>query len=201
AGLLDLRREARVRRGLRVPRREAGDWDPELRQRVLVVRGDAQAIGLLVVEDVDLLQAELLRVQRIRRALEVVRSDDTDVVALAARVVLVRLTGRGPRAGMRQTDVRVGRADHPDRPVGRAVEHRDLDLGATRVERTDDADDALVLRVRLRVRRALLGRPRTFLRRRVIARLVADLVLAGLEVVLLEDELDRFRHLHRLCTA
>ena len=139
--------------------------------------------------------------QCVGRTLEVVGSDDPDVVPLAGRVVLVRFAGRRARARVRQPHVRVRRADHPHRPVGSSVEHGDDDLGTTGVERSDDADDALVLRVCLRVRRALLRRPRAFLRGRIVARLVTDLVLAGLEVVLLEHELDRFRHLHGLRAA
>ena len=48
-------------------------------------------------------------------ALVVVRGDDTHVVALARRVVLVGLVGLGARRRVRQARVRVRRADHRDR--------------------------------------------------------------------------------------
>src|SRR5919108_3171222 len=201
ARLLHLVRERLVARRLRIPGGEAGDLQAELLRRVPEVRRDAEAVGLLVVEDEDALVAELLREHRVRRALVVVGRDDPDVVPLAVRVVLVRLTGRRAGAAVREPDVGVGGAHHPYRPVGGAVQDRDDDLGASGVERPDDADHLLVVRVGVAVRRALAGVPLAGLRRRVVTRLVADVVAARLEVVLLEDELDRLRHLDRLRPA
>ena len=86
---------------------------------VLVVRRDAEAVGLLVVEDEDLLAAELLREQRVGRALEVVGRDDADVVPLAGRVVLVGLAGAVPGpACVRPTYVFAG-LTMPTGPSGR----------------------------------------------------------------------------------
>src|SRR5919108_2601531 len=201
ARLLHLVRERLVARRLRIPGGEAGDLQAELLRRVPEVGRDAEAVGLLVVEDEDALVAELLREHRVRRALVVVGRDDPDVVPLAVRVVLVRLTGRRAGAAVREPDVGVGGAHHPYRPVGGAVQDRDDDLGASGVERPDDADHLLVVRVGVAVRRALAGVPLAGLRRRVVTRLVADVVAARLEVVLLEDELDRLRHLDRLRPA
>src|SRR5919108_728093 len=138
---------------------------------------------------------------RVAERAEAVSRDDPDVVPLAVRVVLVRLTGRRAGAAVREPDVGVGGAHHPYRPVGGAVQDRDDDLGASGVERPDDADHLLVVRVGVAVRRALAGVPLAGLRRRVVTRLVADVVAARLEVVLLEDELDRLRHLDRLRPA
>src|SRR5919201_2380458 len=53
AGLLHLVRECLVARRLRIPRREARDLQAELLGRVPEVRRDAEAVGLLVVEDED----------------------------------------------------------------------------------------------------------------------------------------------------
>ena len=92
-------------------------------------------------------------------------------------------------------DVRVRRAGHPDRPVRGAVQDRDDDLGAPRVEGADHADDGLVVRVGVAVRRALARVPLAGLGGRVVAGLVADRLVAGLEVVLLQLELDRLDHL------
>src|SRR5207237_8881466 len=96
--------------------------------------------------------------------------------------------------------VRVGRADEPDRAIRRAVQDRDLDLGTTGVERADDRAELLVLRVVVRVRRALARIPLAGLGGRVVAGLVGERVAPGLPAVLLEDEGDRLRHLDRLRT-
>src|SRR5581483_5449542 len=90
------------------------------------------------------------------------------------------------------------RADVAER---RPVRDRHLDLGATGVEGTDDADDLLRARVQLRVRGALGRVPLAGLRRRVVAGLVADRVLAGLVARLLDREGDRLRHLDGLRAA
>src|SRR5262249_8131319 len=63
--LLDLERGGLVRRRLPVPRREAHYADAELLRSVLRVRRDAEAVGLLVVQDEELLDAELLRERRV----------------------------------------------------------------------------------------------------------------------------------------
>src|ERR671931_1661137 len=201
ARLLHLVRERLVARRLRIPGGEAGDLQAELLGRVPEVGRDAEAVGLLVVEDEDALVPELLPQHRVRRALVVVGRDDADVVPLSVRVVLVRLSRGRTRAAVREPDVRVGWAHHPHRPVGGAVQDRDDDLGAAGVERPDDADHLLVVGVGMAVRRALARVPLAGLRRRVVTRLVADVVGARLEVVLLQDELDRLRHLDRLRPA
>ncbi len=138
------------------------------------LRRDAEAVGLLVVQDEHLLDAERLREHRVSSALVVVRRHDTRVVALAGRVVLARLTGDRARTRVGQADVGVRRADHRDRAVRRAVEDRNLDLGRTGVEGPDHGADARVLRVGVRVRRGLARVPLAGLCRRVIAALVGD---------------------------
>src|SRR5262245_17250347 len=201
AGRLDRVRERLVARLLRIPALEARHRQAELIRRTAERRRDAEAVRLLVVEDEDLLEPDLLGVHRIRRPLDLVVRDNAGVVPRAGRVVLVRLTGLRAGAGRREPGTRVRRAHHAQRARVRTVQHRDDDLRAPGVERSDDADDALVPRVGAAVRRALGGVPRSCLRRRVVAGLVADLVLARLEAALVEGELDRIDHLRRLRTA
>src|SRR5262249_8633294 len=67
--------------------------------------------------------------------------------------------------------------------------------------RPEHADDVLVPNVVLDVRRALARVPLARLGRRVVARLVADDVLAGLVLERAELILDRLRHLNRLRAA
>ena len=69
----------------------------------------------LVVEDEDLLQPELVRVLRVRGALELVVPDDARVVPCPARVVVVRLPRLGAGATLGQARIRVRRADHRER--------------------------------------------------------------------------------------
>ena len=87
-GLLDRVRERLVARLLRVPALEAGDLDAELLRRVLERRRDAEAVRLLVVQDVDLLEPMVFANCASAGALELVGRDDAGVVALAGRVVL-----------------------------------------------------------------------------------------------------------------
>ena len=182
--------------GLRVVGRVAEDLDAELLGGVLEVRRHTGAVGLLVVQDVDRLHAETLSGLGKRRALEVVRGDDAGVVPRGGRVVLARL-GRDLGA-LGQSGPRVGRAHHGDRARLGLVQHRDLELRATGVERADVRDDRRILSVRVGVRRACRRVPRSGLRRRVVAGLEGDGVLAGLPTGLLEDHLDRLVHLRRL---
>ena len=94
AGRLDLLEDRGVAGGLRVPGVVAEDLDAVLGGVVLEDLGHALAVGLVVVEDVALLHAEgLAGEDGGRRALDVVGGDDARVVALARRVVLVRLAG------------------------------------------------------------------------------------------------------------
>src|SRR4029079_11661677 len=157
--LPDLQRRRLVGRSLAVPRGEADDLDAELLGAVLRVRRDAEAVRLLVVQDVELLDAELLRERRVSGALEVVSRHDTGVVALPGRVVLVRLACRCAGTAVGQAHVRVRRADLRQRAVWGGVGDRNDDLGTTGVERADDADHTRVLGVGVGVRRALARVP------------------------------------------
>src|SRR5438552_3246431 len=193
---LDRVRKRLVAGLLRVPALEAHDLEAELRSSLAVRRGDAEAVRLLVVENEDLLLVENGRRElRVGRSLEVVGGDDARVVPLPRRVVLVRLA-RIPL--LRQSGIRVRRADHPDGAAAGAVEDRDDDLRAAGVERPDDADHGLVARVETPVGGALGGVPTGGLRSRVVTGLVADLVLAGLPAAILERPQDRARDLQRL---
>ncbi len=87
---------------------------------------------------------------------------------------------------MRQADGRVGRRQH--RHVG-LVEDRDLELRAARVERAEDAEDAVVAGVGLRVGRAGGRIPLRRGRRRVVLRLELDGVVARRAALLLQVEL------------
>src|SRR5262249_61192401 len=102
------------------------DVQAELLRGASVRRRDAEAVGLLVVEDVDLLQAELLREHRVRRTLDLIVRHDAGVVALSGRVVLQRLTGLGAWACRRETRAGVRRAHHAEWPL--AGPHRAEDL-------------------------------------------------------------------------
>src|SRR5581483_9385291 len=194
-GLLDQVAERLVAGLLRVPALEAHDLDAELLRGVLVRRRNAEAVRLLVVQDVHLLVAERLRPHRVSGTLEVVGCDDAGVVALTRRVVLARLA-RIPL--LREAGVRVRRADHRERTRIRPVEDRDDDLRAAGVERSDDADHRPVARVQTRVRRTLGRVPTAGLRGRVVTRLVADLQVAGLPAAVGEIPKDSPGDLHRL---
>ena len=123
---LDLVELRRVARRLRIPGLEARDLDPERLGRVAGRRRDAEAVGLLVVQDVDALDALRLHELGESGALVRVVRDDTGVVARARRVVLVGLRRVAPAGEVhRQTRIRVGRRDHRDAAVRRLVEHRD----------------------------------------------------------------------------
>src|SRR4051812_6463132 len=148
---LDRVRQCLVARRLRIPALEADDLDPELRRGLLIRARDAEAVGLLVVEDEHLLVALSLRPDRIRRALDVVGGDDAGIVAGAGRVVLLRLT-RIPL--LREAGVGVRRADHQHRARMGPGQDRHLDLGAAGVERPDGRHDRRVGREEAGPRRA-----------------------------------------------
>ena len=83
-------------------------------------------------------------------------------------------------------------------PFGAWFGDRDLDRGTTGVERADDADDLVVAGICVRVLGALARLPLAGLRSRVVARLVGDVVVAGLPALLVEQEPDRADDLDRL---
>ena len=95
---------------------------------------------------------------------------------------------------MRQPDVGVGGRDH--RQAG-AVGDRDLAVRAARVERADLADHRGRVRVQLGVGGALGLVEDPGLRRRVVARLVADAQTPGAEAALAQHIGDRLAHLRR----
>src|SRR5918998_4574857 len=98
------------------------------------------AVSLLVVEDVDRFDSLLIHQLGGSSALLVVGHDHASVIALARRVVLLRLGRIG--AGLGEADVGVGGADHAELGF---IEDRDLYRRATGVEGPDPADDLLVL--------------------------------------------------------
>src|SRR5437016_185305 len=97
---------------------------------------DPFAVELLVVEDVDLLDAETLGPLRAHRALDVVGRDRAEVVREPARTVDLRLAGGGT-ALLGQSGVGVGRRDLGH--VG-AVGDGDRNLGGARVVGADVDD-------------------------------------------------------------
>src|ERR687893_3323065 len=160
---------------------------------LLELVGEALAVGLLVVEDVDGLHVLLNQKGGAGLALLVVGHDHAGVVALAGRVVLVWLVGLA--AGLREADVRVGRADHREAGL---VEGRYLGGRTTGVERAYPAYNRLVLGCLLRVLGALGRVPRTGLRRGVVEGLVIYLETRNLPVALLDGQLDGVDHRRRL---
>src|SRR5215213_5876755 len=156
---------------------------------LLELVGEALAVSLLVVEDVDRLESLIQHQRDAGLALLVVGHDHAGVVELARRVVLLGLGRVG--AGLRQADVGVRRADHAEPGL---VEDRDLDRRAPGVERPDPADDLLVLRGRLRVLGALGGVPLPGLRRGVVQDLVLDVDVARLVVPLLQGQSNGVDH-------
>src|SRR5829696_81314 len=162
----------------------ADDVDALVLRGLLELVGEALAVGLLVVEDVDGLEALVQHQRDAGLALLVVGHDHAGVVALARRVVLLRLVRLTARLG--QADVGVRGADHAEPGL---VEDRDLHRRAPRVEGPDPADDLLVLGRRLRVLRALGRVPLPCLRRGVVQDLVFNVDVARLVVPLLQRQL------------
>ena len=167
------------------PRGCAAERIGQLAPQVLVAR----------VEQVDAREPQPLREQRQRDALDVGAADDPSVVARARGVVAVqRDRARGhDRRSTREARVGVRRADQRERAAGGAVEDRDLQLGAERGERADHGHDLLGAGERVGVRGAAPALVVAGLRRRLVARLVADHVPARAEAVVLEDPADRVR--------
>ena len=205
----DLLADRLVARRLRVPGHEAEDFETASLGPRLERLGDAFPERLVVMNDEDRLyglellalgQPEGLALEQTHacRALVVVARRYPRVVPHSRRVVDLRLTGTVPRREVGQTHVRVRRAEHRNRAARSPVQDRDNELRAAGVERPEDAQKRLLRCVRSRVRRALGRVPRAGLRSRVVASLVADRVLPGLELVLLlEHELNRLLHRER----
>ena len=158
--------------------------------------GEACAVGLLVVGDRDRRAAVVLELLDERGGLDLVARHDARVVALAGRVVLVRLARLGARLARGEARVRVRRRDHAETGL---VEDRDRDRRGARVELTDVGDGGLVLRGLAGVRRDLRGIPVAGLRGRVVERRVLDRGVAGLVVGLVERERDALLQRPGLC--
>src|SRR5215217_3236969 len=188
---LDLRRQRAVVRRLAVPGVRARDLDPELLRGRLRVLRDALAVHLGVVEDVHAGHALVLHPLRLRLALDDVDRHDATVVALAARVVLVGLARLSARAGLRQAERGVRRADVQDPGL---IGDRDRDRRGARVELADVGDRAVVLGDLARVGRRLPGLPLAGGGGGVVERLVLDRRVAALVALLLQGELDAVDH-------
>ena len=193
--------DRRVVGRLRVPGLEAEHLDADLLGMQPEGVGDALAEGLVVVDHVDGLDMrELLEHVRGGRALVVVAGGQPGVVPLARRVVDLRLTGVVPRREVGQAHRRVGHAHHRHGATRGTVENGNDQLGAARVECPEHGDERLLRSIGPGVRGAFPRVPRTCLGGRVVATLVADRELSGLEVVLgRQDELDRLLHRQELC--
>ncbi len=143
AGVSDLRRKRPVVRRLRVDRVRADDLDAVQLGRVGRRLGDTRAVHLLVVEDVQLLDALLGHPLGLRRSLDVVGGHDAPVGAVARRVVLLR-RALVVRAGvLRQLERGVRRADLQE---ARLVGDRNRDRRGARVELADQRDRVVVVR-------------------------------------------------------
>src|SRR5207342_3528339 len=91
-----------------------GTWnhcEAQLLRILAEQRRDPVPVGLLVREDVDLLHALCLRELRVGGTLELIVPDHTRVVALAGRVVVVRLARLGAGAADRESWIRIRGAD------------------------------------------------------------------------------------------
>src|SRR5215213_9738606 len=127
ARILDRGRLGAEVRGLRVDALVARDLKTLLLRRDLDVPRQTCAVHLLVIEDVRLRAAVLLHDGRQGSALDGVLRNDAQVVALARRVVLVRLALVGARLVRGQAHSGVRRADLGDRDL---VQDRDRDCAA-----------------------------------------------------------------------
>src|SRR5215471_109429 len=182
---LDVLEDRRVARLLGVPGLVAEDGEAVGLGAVDERRRDALPVGLVVVQDEDPLDLQVLRREVCRGgALVVVRGDHAGVVALAGRVVLVRLA-RVPLLGQAGVGVRVRDHEH-----GRRVQHRDLNLRASGVVGAHHGDLVGVRHVRLGVVGAGRLVPLARRCRRVVVGLQLDGVVAGLVVDLIQVELD-----------
>ena len=184
---LDLGGQRPVVRRLAVPGVVAGDLEAERLRGGLRVLRDALAVHLGVVEDVHVGDALVLHVLRLGGTLDGVDRHDAPVVALAGRVVLVRLARLRARAALGQAEGGVGRADLQDPGL---VVDRDRDRRGTGVELTDVGDRGIVLRDLAGVGRRRARLPLARRRGGVVERLVLDGEVAALVALLLQGELD-----------
>ena len=152
---------------------------------LLGVVGDALPVDLLVVQDVDALDALILHVGDLRRALDGVGGHDAAVGALTGRVVLLGLALVGALAAG-QADVGVRRGDLQDAGL---VEDRDRDRGRARVELAEVGDRVLVADRLAGVLGDLAGLPLAGRRSGVVKRDVLDREIAGLAAGLLQGQL------------
>jgi hypothetical protein len=162
---------------------------------VLDVAGKAGPVDLLVVQDRDLAAAVLVHHRGQRGPLDGVLRHDSQVVALARRVVLLGLALVRARLVRGQADRGVRGAHLRDRDL---VQNWDRDRAGARVELADVRDRAVVLSDLLGVGLGGLGRPVARLRRRVVERRVLDGVVARLAAGLAQGELDAVHHRQRL---
>src|SRR5829696_2395848 len=121
-------------------------------------RCDAPPVELAVVYQRHLAAATLAKRGGERAGLDPVVGCETEVMAEPLREVLLRLAGVGARAGARQADRAVRRADLRD---PRQVENRHRDGARARVELADVGDRRLILRRTTSIARGPLGRPGT----------------------------------------
>jgi hypothetical protein len=196
-GLLDLGGQRPVVRRLAVPGVRSRDLDTELLRSGLRVLRDALAVHLGVVEDVHALDALVVHPLREGGTLDGVDRHDARVVALAGRVVLVRLAGLRAGAALGQAEGGVGRADMRDPGL---VGDRDRDGGRAGVELADVGDGVVVRRGLAGVRRGRAGLPLACRSRRVVQRLVVDREVAALVALLLQGKPDALDHVLGLRT-
>src|SRR5579859_61569 len=150
----------------------ADHLDAGLRGRVGIDQGQAVSVQLGVVQDVGLGGANGLGPSGCRGALDLIRGDDTGVIALAVRVVdvwLVRLDRAFDLLG--QTWVGIGRRDHAQ-ILG--AQDRNRDFRGAGVERADVHHDVGIVDRRVGVF-GLFGRiPGALSRGRIVHILIDD---------------------------
>ena len=182
---LDLRRKGAEVRGLGVDAVVAGDLEALLSADLLDLVGEALSVDLLVVQDVDLLDALVLHVGRLRGRLDVIGGHDTGERLRAGRLVLRRLALLGTFR-TRQADVGVRRRDHQDPGL---VEQRRGNCRSPRVELAEIRDRLLVADRLAGVLGDLAGLPLAGRRSGVVKRDVLNREIAGLTAGLLQGQL------------
>src|SRR5262245_8271389 len=172
---------------------ELDDLEPELPRSVdeRVREAESVVVFEILVHERDPPCPEPCGYMRGRGSLCDVVGDHADVAPGAVRCQRWTRRRRSGRRGARQARFRVEGTDHCQWARGLPAHDRDLLEGAARVPRADRADDVVRSDVCVCIPPAQAGLVR-LVADRVIARLVANVVLARAEVAPSQDELDRF---------
>ena len=168
--------------------------DPQFLAALLEQHRDAAAVDLIVVEDVDLLGAQLLGPLGAQGALQVVGGDHADVVDLAGGPIDARLT-RLAAARLGQAGRGVRGADHQQ---VRVVQDGHGDLGGAGVEGAEVHHDVGVLGGPVGIGLLGFGRPAAGRGGGVVPIQVLQREGSGLPVGFFQGQLDAVDHGIRL---